>query len=228
MINREIHPVNLENKENIVISGLNYSPNRHLDACTEEQKRNNVTCNEAERCLNEYENGCISSWAFSDGEHYLRNIKSKNVVKYRCLFLVTRHPADRKQYFSGVIFITDTNDDENLKTWITGEPIPFDEQIVEWNGHYRVEKWISNRGALDILEKYYSQVQEQKVKQMIDFYRTGKLPGFLSDSDSESAENFFGESLKIKKQIILYGPPGTGKTYRASEIAVKFIELEEV
>ena len=40
-----------EGKENIVKSGLNYSPNKHLKPCTEEQKKENETCHQRLECI---------------------------------------------------------------------------------------------------------------------------------------------------------------------------------
>ncbi len=239
------------NKENIVRSGLNYSPNMHLRPCIEEQRRENKTCNESSECLeDDWETGCASSWALNPeiGAHYLVLINYKDVSKNRCFFLVIRHP-DGKQYFSGVIFIQkvceDTDPDFTGKGWVVGEPIPFEPQTVEWDGHYRGEKWMSNREALEILEKYYYEVKDEKVEQVIDFYKTGNLPDFAKESrpcppevgddtyvdeDSENDEDHGDKSvtnlLLTKKQIILYGPPGTGKTYKARELAVELIESE--
>lgn len=47
-----------EKKENIVRSGINYSPNKHLKPCTMDQRKSNKTCNEYSECFqNEWDEG---------------------------------------------------------------------------------------------------------------------------------------------------------------------------
>jgi len=180
-----------EGNENIV-KIVNYSPNKHLNPCSYEQKIENKTCYERERCLREYgEYGCRSSEALAPeiGAHYLRQKNPKNVVKNRCFFLVSKHP-NKKLYFSGVIFITNSceaDPESNDKGWVVGEPIPFEPQTVEWRGKLKrggAEKWISNKEALEILEAYYSKVKDKKVAEIIKFYKKGEIPDFVTDSRS--------------------------------------------
>jgi len=184
-VEREISPIPAPEDGENILKIVNYSPNRHLRACSYEQKIENETCYEQKRCLKEYgDNGCQSSSALAPdvGAHYLRKINPKNAVKNRCFFLVTKHP-DKKLYFSGIIFITDSCSDPTgqYKGWIVGEPVPLEQQAVEWMGKLRRgggEKWITNREAIQILEDYYSKVKDDKVAQVIEFYKTGNLPEF--------------------------------------------------
>ena len=174
-----------EEKKNIV-KIVNYSPNKHLKPCSYEQKIENKMCYDRENCLREYGGyGCLSSSALAPevGAHYLRIIDPKNVVKNRCFFLVSKHPNE-KLYFSGVIFITNscTDPQGQFKGWVVGEPIAFMPQLIEWEGYFRGEKWLSNRETLEILQKYYSKVKDGKIAQIINFYKTGKLPEFATNS----------------------------------------------
>ena len=239
---KEIDIPTPEANENIV-KIVNYSPNKHLKACSYEQKINNKTCYQQKECLSWGEDGCWSSEALAPeiGAHYLGHKNPKDVVKSRCFFLVSKHP-NKKLYFSGVIFITNSceaDSESNDKGWVVGEPIPFEPQTVEWRGKLKrggAEKWISNKEALEILEAYYSKVKDKKVAEIIKFYKKGEIPDFVTDlrpcppleyySDNRNIVEIIHydfDLLSTKKQIILYGPPGTGKTYQAKKTATNFI-----
>lgn len=212
--------INLDEKENIVRKGINFSPNKHLAPCSMTQRKTNDTCIEHRECFEaEWENGCWSSHCLKDGKHYLSQINPENVVKNRCYFLVSRHP-DRNLYVSGLIFVSKTEPDREggNKGWVYGESIPFEPGVVKWTGHYRGEEFISNRRALKILKEYYDKTKDRKVEEIIKVYEEGELPSVAGNLE----ETFY--SLDKSKQIIFYGPPGTGKTYKAREFAVEFLE----
>ena len=79
--------INLDEKENIVRKGINFSPNKHLAPCSMTQRKTNDTCIEHRECFEaEWENGCWSSHCLKDGKHYLSQINPENVVKNRCYF----------------------------------------------------------------------------------------------------------------------------------------------
>ncbi|VVB55600.1 AAA domain (dynein-related subfamily) [uncultured archaeon] len=228
-----------EKKENIVTSGINYSPNQHRKPCTMEQRDANKICPEHSECFeNEWETGCCSSFSLEDGYHYIRIINSENVVRNRCFFLVTRHPDDNELYFSGLIFISDVEDYENT-SYVLGEPIPFEPKIVRWEGYYRVAKFIENSYALRILKDYYLKIKDEKVKQIINFYETGKLPEFAGKTYRHPSERYHHQSeIEIIEEkevegmiwknlnLILYGPPGTGKTYETINKALEIIHKD--
>ncbi len=208
-----------EKKENIVAI-MNYSPNKHLKPCTMEQRKTNKTCFEHKKCFEDEWEGCSSSHSLKDGEHYLSKIKEENVVKNRCYFLVTKHPDDKIYYLSGLIFISDTLEDEGY-SYVRGEPIPFEPKIVPYTGNFfRGEKFIENSEALKKLKDYYSKIKDEKVKQIIDFYETGKLPGFKPLLKKEEGTI---DMYKINPNVILYGPPGTGKTYETVNKALEIV-----
>ncbi|GEM_PF-5870948 len=236
-----------EEKENIVRSGINYSPNKHLKPCTMYQRETNKTCFEYSECFeDEWEDGCWSSHSLRDGAHYLSIIKPENVIKNRCYFLVTKHP-NQKLHFSGLIFISDVKSNER-HSYILGEPIPFEPKIVKWEGHFRGEKFIKNSDAILILKDYYSNIKDEKVKQIIDFYEMGKLPEFAGktywhpsdvEAENETDEEYIIEEdeiiegimidvanisylLENNPNVILYGPPGTGKTYLANKVKEEY------
>lgn len=214
-----------------------------------DQRKSNKTCNEYSECFqNEWDEGCWSSHSLNDGAHYLSKIKPENVIKNRCYFLVTRHP-NQKLYFSGLIFISDVKSN-NRHSYVLGESIPFEPKIIEWKEHYRVEKFIKNSDTVRILKDYYSNIKDEKIKQIIDFYETGELPEFAGKiywdpSESKGAEiemedefedigkgeeieegmidmYIIQHNLENNPNVILYGPPGTGKTFIANRIKEEY------
>lgn len=216
--------IDLNKKENIVRSGLNYSPNKHLEPCSIEQRKINKTCNNRTACLSEeWENGCSSSHALRDGEHYISIVSPKKIINNRIYFMVTKNP-NGLLYFSGLIFIKDSfeYEDSNDRGGISGVPVPFEHGILEWKGHFTGEKWISNKEALSYLKKYFTKVKDEKVKNIIDFFEKGIVSDFLEGYSTAYVKR--SQLLKFKKQMIFHGPPGTGKTYKAREFAVNFIE----